>query len=416
MKSRDIIIPLDTPKKFEDSILDIINSASQSDKIFCNYFVVRFDQQGRKLLQALASAALRGAEVHLLIDSYGSLHKGDNGTEYSSAPLSLKILNSIEAFGVNTHIYRHIYNTKFFHPYNMYHWTNYSRRNHNKNFIFNIKSLNKKGLIIGDSQWANEHFSNTFRGNNVYIESEQIYKKSLDYTVNLLHSQEISSPKDHSHKSYNLPFKKSNYSNYTSKDWYSNENHIYPKSIKYVFNEINFRYANQRKTIQDHEVSLMEQAQSDIWYSTPYFCPDKILQESFILNKKNKKNIHILIAKFRNDPYIPYGTKLACLKLLRHRISIHEYEGNGNIHYKDLITDNISFIKTANGEGRSRFFNLESGVIIDSKEYALLNKENIKSDIRKSQKLNLKTQFIKEPLSFKRMAKEFLCPLYYHHL
>lgn len=417
MERKDFIIPLNTPSKFYQSVIDIINSSQKSDHILCNYFVVRYDEKGRDLLNALANAAKRGARVQLIVDSYGSLHKGDNGTEYPSRPLTLNILRGLTSLGVECFVYRHIFTTKFFHPYNICNWTNYSRRNHNKNFLFNLESIGKKGLIIGDSQWANEHFNHRFRGNNVYIENDHIFKKCYDYHEVLLNSDQISKAQELENFQINdneCPWGHFAFSDYRKSNWYAQSKRYFPKSIKYVSNEINFKVPSKRKTIQDHEIQLMDRAHNDIWYATPYFCPDKTMRKTFVRNRN--KNLKILIAKFRNDPFIPYGTEVAAKKLIFDKVNIFEYQGRGNIHYKDLIVDDFSFIKTANGEGRSRFYNLETGVIIQDKEYARLNKINIQKDLNQASILSPQTNYISESHFAKKMAKQALCPLFYHHL
>lgn len=417
---KDFIIPLNTPSKFYHSIIDILDSAERGDQVLCNYFVVRFDNKGKRLLHSLILAASRGAEIKLIIDSYGSLHKGDNGTEYTSEPLNMSILRELEARGVQCFVYRHIQTTKFFHPQNILNWTNYSRRNHNKNFLFNLRSKNKRGLIIGDSQWADEHFNDCFRGNNTYIESDRLFEKVFEYHRVLLQSDQITRPQIRAKieclnsSVFNSSIYRNKKKDYRQSYWYISSQRFFPESIKFVSNEINFSTPTKRKTIQDHEMQIMNEAKNSILYATPYFCPDKTMRENFKINRN--KDLRILIAKFRKDPFIPYGTKLAAKNLISHNISIFEYQGNGNIHYKDLIADDISFIKTANGEGRSRFFNLETGVIIKDARYATLNRRNIQKDINISSRMNTRTRFISEPYLIKRLTKQALCPLYYHHL
>ncbi len=418
MERKDFIIPLNTPYKFYHSIIDIIDSADRDDQVLCNYFVVRFDHKGKKLLFHLSEAAKRGVLVTLIVDSYGSLHKGDNGTEYNSQPLNLENLKYLENLGINVLVYRHIQTTKFFHPYNLYNWTNYSRRNHNKNFCFNLKSKKEKGIVIGDSQWANEHFNYSFRGNNVLIFSDKIFEKVMEYHKVLISSNQISKPHLQSTSSNWIPNKSLNKKlklvDYRKSNWFKNARKFTPKTMKFVSNEINFHRPSERKTIQDHEIEIMKDAITDIWYSTPYFCPDKLLSKAFQKNKAKK--LKILIAKFRSDPFIPYGTKVAAKKLINSGVNIFEYRGKGNIHYKDLIADDISFIKTANGEGRSRFFNLETGVIIKDERYAQFNKINFQKDLKSAAILTKNTNFIQEAIWAKRITKQLLCPLFYHHL
>jgi len=344
----------------------------------------------------------------MCIDSYGSLLPSGSGTEYQSAQLNLSILTFLQTKGVKIHIFNHINSTKIFKWHNITNWNRYSQRNHNKNFIFNIQG--DKGIVIGDCQWTNDHFTKEFICNNVAILDEEIFAQSLQYFRNLVAQDSISHPYYHSNNQrtdHRVYFKSlSSFTPYHPKDHYFQEMEY--KAAKFYFNEISPSKTNERKTLQCLERELLEQTSFDAIYTTPYFCPDLDLQKTFILNK-NK--IRILIGKYKYCPYIFTGVRYALRKLLPHNIKIFRYNGAGNLHYKDLISDNFSFIKTSNGEGRSRFFNQESGVIIDCKDYADFNRQKIESDLENS-------ELISRPYTIQNssLLLDTIRPLFYHHL
>lgn len=419
-----MIIPLNSPQKFARGVLDIIDIAGEGDTLHLNYFVVRQDLWGLRLLSKLKNAALRGVECTLIVDSWGSLQPAGHGTEYESLPLTKEVLESLEGSGVEVLVFHHVENLNMLSVKNLMNWQNFSRRNHNKNFLFHLKRLDKRGLVIGDSQWTDGHFGALFRGNNIYIENERIYEQALDYVLrikNSSHVQKGSVVQSLCSSELNLQDVKEEEwqvaSDYESLPWLSSKYQVHPESIEFVASEIDFSDPWKRHTIQHYEIELMLKARSDIWYSTPYFSPDREMQEAFICAQKHDHvELNILIAKFRNHPFLPYGTRRAAQQLLKHSVNIFEYMGYGNIHYKDLIVDDISFIKTANGEGRSRFYNLETGVIVKSAKYARINRRHILSDIQKSSKLTAKDQVVEEKGTLTRLWKESLCPLYYKHL
>ena len=420
-----MIIPLNTPLKFAHGVLDVISNAKEGDELTLNYFVVRQDSWGLRLLACLRQAVRRGVHCTLIIDSWGSLQPAGHGTEYDSLPLSLEILRHLEKEGLQICIYHHVENINMFSFKNIRNWDNFSRRNHNKNFLFNLKSRSKSGLVIGDSQWTDGHFGELFRGNNVYIEDQKTYRHALEYVLRIKNSRHVISPS----QVKSLPNPRSGdvqsldrfaYTDHLELEncpWYQPLYRIFPDDIKFVASEIEFDRPQSRHTIQHHEIELMQKAQHDIWYVTPYFCPDhELLREFICAQQREHVQLNILIAKFRNHPFMPYGTQRAAQNLSRHEINIFEYKGSGNIHYKDLIVDDISFIKTANGDGRSRFYNLETGVIIKSMEYAILNRNNILSDIRRSERLTQTDSLISDEDRFTRLWKNSLRPLYYKHL
>lgn len=417
-----MIRPLDDPKNFEAAVLDTLTRAQKDDEVIANYFVIRNDHMGLKLLYALKSAAEREVKITLIVDSYGSLFPGDEGTEYIGEQLTPGLMNQLSRAGVRIFIYHPIESTDKFAWSNILSWDNYSRRNHNKNFLFHLKSESKAGIVVGDSQWANEHFSEKFRGNNVYIEDHKIYSECFRYHQKLIASKSLCP-----YVRIDLPTRKETFWEKKFEEvaalfqyrkyWKEMTIQFEPEQMNFYYSDIEFADPKSRYTIQNLEIDLLDKAKREIWYATPYFSPDSEMQEAFIrAEKRSDLALRILIAKFRSHPYMPYGTEKAAKNLMKEGCKIYEYAGNGNIHYKDLIVDDFSFIKTANGEGRSRFYNLETGVIIKSAEYAEYNRNHMKLDIQNSKKLHKKVKFSHEKYWIKRFGKTLLCPLYYHHL
>jgi phosphatidylserine/phosphatidylglycerophosphate/cardiolipin synthase-like enzyme len=416
------VIPLYSGKDFRNSIFDILKSANANDEITANYFVLREDKAGLDFCHHLYQAARQGVKIKLIVDCYGSLLPAGDGTEYESKPLSAELIFCLEEIGIEVFIYHPITTTNIFAWSNIQNWENYSRRNHNKNFLFNLRSLGKRGLVIGDSQWADEHFNGQMRGSNLFVENDATYLDCFAYTQKLVHSKHI---EKYAYGDLNIE-RIHSYTDFLevplglhqeSWNWYHQDNFIEPESIEFVFSDIEFVKPKLRHTIQNYEINLIQQAKEEIWYCTPYFSPDHELQHEFILaEKKHHLNLNILMAKFRHDPYLPYGVRRVARRLINYGINMFEYVGVGNIHYKDMIVDDMTFIKTANGEGRSRFYNLETGVIIKSKALADKTKEHIQLDIGRSVKIATHTEYLSEHPWWQRVHKTLLCPLYYHHL
>ena len=419
-----MIIPLDTPEKFYRSIIDIVKTAEAGDELYLNYFVVREDYYGHKLLRNLVVAAQRQVKIVLIVDAYGSLFPGDVGSEYDSYPLSRTLLFYLREFNIKTYIFHQLVSTSVTHYSNLLNWDNYARRNHNKNFIFHLKRLGKRGLIVGDAQWTDAHFDDRFQGNNVYVEDPKIFQNALDYTLSLIDSSHLSIPVAKDVDKKMLVFYQRIYQNITAKrktlsdwTWFRPEMMIIPESVEFVFSDIDFTDPYKRHTIENFEIALLQNARNDVWYATPYFCPGNELQQAFIaVQKQSHLDFKILMAKFRHDPYLPYGTRLAASRLIRNGIKIYEYLGVGNLHYKDLLVDDYSFIKTANGDGRSRFYNLETGVIIKSAAYAKQNKQKMLANISDAKLLHRNSTYLQEALLPQRLVKMALAPFFYKHL
>lgn len=416
------VIALTTSHLFKDCILDLLKSAEQDDEIVANYFSIRNDSYGLVLFHHLYQAACRGVHIKLIIDDYACLHESNEGTEYESKALDFESLLVLEEVGVEIFNYHRVETAKMFHHSNLRNWQNFSRRNHNKMFLFNLKKMKKRGLVIGDSQWVNEHFSGQMLGSNLYIEDLDTYLDALVYTKKLLCSKHVESLYYGSLKrekiiSYERRFSIPCEMSLESWNWYTKETIITPKSIRFVYSDIEISNPKKRHTVQNYEIELMKRAKNEIWYCTPYFSPDNQMQDVFKEAQQNTDvKLNIFIGKYKKDPYLPYGVRRVGRKLLKQGISIFEYNGQGNIHYKDMIVDDYSFIKSANGEGRSRYYNLETGVIVKSKKLAKVLKGKIATDLASSVQIDLTTDFLQKQTTWQKLKGTIFCPLYYHHL
>lgn len=397
---------LDTSNEFKFAIERLCLQAKKGDFILANYFVIRDDSYGNHFINLLISAASKGAKVKLIIDSYGSLHPSDEGSEYQGGPLKQETLNYLAFNNIDIFIYRPIKSTKIYSLSNIVNWDNFSRRNHNKNFLFELKSSGKSGLVIGDSQWAVEHFNGEYKGSNCIIYDNTIFQQSLNYHKDLLNSgllkRYISSKK----------YKQIESLSYENIDLLFNSY----QEAHFVYNQINFSSAYARATLQDYEIKLINKVRKNLIYTTPYFCPDNELKQVLLNSIKRVTKYRTLIGNFNGHPFMPFGTKKATKDFLKSNIDVHYYNGDGNIHYKDMISDNHVFMKTSNGEGRSRFYNQETGVIFKSKKLAEKIEEKIERDFKCSQKVCHETKWYIGQSWFAKNIKELLVPLYYHHL
>lgn len=416
------VIALTKSEQFKNSVLDVLKSAEANDEITANYFSIRNDAYGHTFLHHLYQAAVRGVRVRLIIDDYACLHASNEGTDYHSAQLDYEALLCLDEVGVEIYNYHAVETPQMFHLSNIRNWSNFSRRNHNKNFLFNLKKMKKRGLIIGDSQWVQEHFNGEMLGNNLYIEDLDTYLDAITYTNKLLrsgHVEKLRYGKLSKEKimAYEKIFRFPSELLFDSWEWYQDKDIIFPKSIRFVYSDIEFVKPKKRHTIQSYELDLIKRAKQEVWYCTPYFSPDEQMQEVFEEAQENKDiDLNIFIGKYKSDPYLPYGVRRVARRLLKHAINIYEYNGKGNIHYKDMVVDDQVFVKTANGEGRSRYYNLETGVIVKSPELARIIKSRIQMDLNSSVKVELQTDFLQQQNYWQRVKGITLCPLYFHHL
>jgi|GEM_PF-6496159 len=412
-----MLISLAYPEHFYSAIIDILSDAKNGDQIIANYFVVRKGKQTTSFLHALAMAANRGADVTLLIDCYGSLLPTHHGTEYQSKPLSTCDLDQLCFYGVKVGIFNLIESPLWQHPKNILNWKKFSRRNHNKNFLFNLKSNNFCGLIIGDSQWSEEHFTNKYKGNNILAADETVFEQALDYTQQKLKSKQVAwhTPSTIL-KNYDslIPEDKKRPEAY---DWLHRNTIFKPSIMKFVYSDIEFENHQGRHGLHHYEHMLIKEAKKSLIYCTPYFAPEKELKH-YLAKQSNKlgDRLKVLIGKHDDNSFVTYGATFATHKLSKQGVHISEYQGEGNFHYKDLISDNTTFIKTGNGDGRSRFYNMETGILITDRSFADFSFLRIEKDLQQSIQRHPYHNFIKSDNSIHRYWKSAILPFYYHHL
>ena len=412
------LYPLFHGDTFKETMFGLIDQAQNGDDLWLNYFVIRGDAVGTTLMAKLVAAARRGVKVTLIVDSYGTFADSGEGTEYSGRPLSKLWTVLLQSFGGDVFEYNRVRHTKFYHLSNLSNWRNFSRRNHNKVFIFNLKSRRQRGVATGDSQWAIEHFNGQMRGHNVLVLSDKVYFEALTY-----------------HKMLTRRIGDDRLNDYVlnEKDEVKLLERVEAQGItplcldripsfscshlRFVFSDIEFDNPKHRHTIQHYEMSLLSQVKRRFQYCTPYFGPD---EELISVLKRARKTVgthgKVMVAKFRHDPYLPYGMEKAAKPFKKFRQFLFEYKGLGNIHYKDMLVDDVVFIKSSNGEGRSRFYNLESGIIIHSSEFSQYYLEYFRSEMQNYRPLCFKKNFHSHHHLLERISKVILRPLYYHHL
>jgi len=401
---------------FYQQTFRILSESKAGDEVLVNYFVIREDVKGLEFLLWLYLAAARGVKVKLIIDSYGSCLPGTSGTEYTGSPISHNLLLFLQSYGVEVFVYRPIESGNIFYPKNVLNWKNFSRRNHNK--ILAFKQSGVRGVILGDSQWAHEHFDGSFQGHDIIIESDKVFVDAKVYCLNLIAQKECVELRELTQKSLKEVDAQEQLNKLLSarslKKVIAPIESIEIENAQFVYSEIEFSVSESRKSIQNFEEEILSEPIEWGIYATPYFSPDKQFLKklmSFV-----EKGGRLQIGKFRDDPYLPYGVLWACEEIFKRSLGLFEYNGSGNIHYKDLVTDKVVFIKSANGEGRSRFYNLDSGIIIRSQELAKIYKKEHERCIGL---FNEFTDFSYHQIPhgpFEKAFKYILRPFYYHHL
>jgi cardiolipin synthase A/B len=111
-------------------------------------------------------------------------------------------------------------------------------------------------------------------------------------------------------------------------------------------------------------VSMIQQAERNLWIVTPYFIPDEVLLRSMIVKARAGCNVTLVIPAKSNHPVTDFARRNFTRELLRAGGQVLLYTG-GMIHAKAIVVDDrIALFGSPNFDLRSLFVNFEVGVVV----------------------------------------------------
>lgn len=304
-----------------NALLDAVAAARQY--VHLEYFILRSDAAGNRLLQLLAHKAKEGVEVRLLYDAMGSLHlKGR----------SLRPLR--EAGG----------QVAAFLPLNPLHsFIRVNLRNHRKITVVDGRIGFTGGMNIGDDYLGKNPALGYWRDSFVRLEGSAVADLQRVF----------------------------------SEDWEFarrealNEDKYAPPQPP--AGDVSVQIADSGP---DQEVSTIREiyflaiisARRRLWIATPYLVPDNGLFDALRAARYRGVDVRILTL-LRPDHYISYYAGLYyAAELLAYGVQIHLYR-KGMMHAKLMMVDGRwGMIGSANLDNRSLHLNFEVGCILHDAE------------------------------------------------
>lgn len=111
-------------------------------------------------------------------------------------------------------------------------------------------------------------------------------------------------------------------------------------------------------------VSMIQQAEHDIWIVTPYYIPDDVLQRSLIVKARAGCRVTLIVPARSNHPVTDFARRNFTRELLNAGGHILLYYP-GMIHAKAIIVDSrVALFGSPNFDLRSLFVNFEVGVLV----------------------------------------------------
>ena len=317
--------------KFEAMLNDIKNA---KEFIHLEYYIVRSDNLGRHIIQALAEKAKQGVEVKLLYDGMGNI--------FNSKTFNKPLLDAGGEIGI------------FLSPFSIR--LNY--RNHRKLCIIDGKIGYIGGLNIGDEYLGRVKRFGFWRDSHIRFEGSAVHDLELRFIADW---------------------------NFASKSKMEIMERYFPKPIS-LEKRINMQIISSGpdckwNAIQYGYFKMITEASKSVCFQTPYFIPDDSILEALKTTALSGIDVKIIIPARPDHPFVFAASISYIAELLSAGVKCYKYE-KGFIHSKFItIDDKITSIGTANMDIRSLKLNFEVNAFIYDEMITKNFNESFKKDL-----------------------------------
>lgn len=330
-------------KDFFRSLMKDIKSAKYSIDI--EFYIIKPDFIGKRLLNLLTDKAQEGVKVRLLIDALGSRRISDR-----------KLQNFIDAGGEVEY---------FFKPKFKYLNFDLNYRNHRK-----IVVIDNKYGYIGGFNIAKEYLG---------------FKKKFGYWRDT-HLRIIGNSVQDLKAIFLMDWsvERGEKPDFDEIDFY-NENTKSNVAVQIVMSGPD----SVREQIKRAMMRMITFAGEKIYLQTPYFVPDRSMIESLKMAAQSGVDVKIMIPCMPDHPFVYWANYAYCGELIKSGARVFRYE-NGFLHAKTLVVDGeVSTVGSANFDVRSFRLNFEANVFIYDKNFATKMEKTFEDDMELSTEVTL---------------------------
>lgn len=355
-------------RKLYDALLSDIDNAKES--IDVQYFIIKNDATGMRFLKKLAKKAEEGVKVRLLIDAMGS------------RKVSQKIAASLRESGCEV--------AYFFRPKLKILLMRLNYRNHRK-----IVVIDDRIGYIGGFNIANEYVDRKpkfghWRDTHARIMGGAVIdlkaRFMLDYRSASKKEEDFSSIFDE------------------TKSLDSGDTCI---------QIVSSGPDSPREQIKAAYLRMITSATDCIYLQSPYYVPDKSIQEALKMAAYAGVDVRIMIPDQPDHIFVYWATMSYVGDLLESGVKAYVYDG-GFLHSKTIMVDDeVTSIGSANFDKRSFSLNFESNAIIYDGDLARRIRSEFENDMKLSHELTLemyrnRSGFIKFKESISRLLSDIL--------
>lgn len=302
------------------TMLDDIKKAQES--IHIQFFIVKKDEVGKELIKVLTEKAKQGVEVRFLMDAVGSREILEHHLK------ALKAAGGKYAFFFNSRT--RVINIKL----------NY--RNHRKLAVIDGKVGYIGGFNVGREYIGKKRKFGYWRDTHLRITGGSV----RDINTRFILDWRSASKED-------LPF---------PKDQYYRERKI--KTGTTGVQIVSSGPDTAKEQVKRGFMKMITSAMKNVYIQTPYFVPDKSIQESLKMAAQSGVDVRVMIPCKPDHMFVYWATYAYVADLMYSGCRVFIYE-NGFLHAKTMTVDEqIATVGSANFDIRSFKLNFEANAFI----------------------------------------------------
>ncbi|WP_417581335.1 cardiolipin synthase [Pelagibacterium sp.] len=302
----------------EDTFASIMDGISRAqDYVLIQFYIIRDDDLGRRLADALIERASAGVKVYVLYDDAGS----------HALPRSYK--KRLEDHGVRIYSFNHR------HPFlRWYGLTRINYRNHRKNVVVDGVESWVGGHNVGDEYLGKDPKLGRWRDTHVHVTGPAALACALMFREDWLWAT-----------GEELPAR-------------------YPSTIPTPGNQpILLMPTGPADTLEDCAIAFTEviaRARKRLWIVSPYFVPGIEIQTALYAASLRGVDVRILLPRKPDHMIVWLASYAHADQMVSHGIKVHRYE-KGFLHQKVILCDDqIAGVGTVNFDYRSFNINFEA--------------------------------------------------------
>ena len=341
-QDNEVEMYFDGEEKFE-AFLESIKKAK--NYIYIEYYIIKSDGIGVKIIDALTEKAKEGVEVKVLYDGMGG------------RKLKIRAFDKFKKAGGEVAV--------FFPPFAPFFTLRINYRNHRKLCIIDGKEAYVGGFNIGDEYlglskrfgyWRDSHIK--IKGTAVAALQWQFYK-----------DWRFAAHKDNAHCELGIPMQETRGN----------------VGIQIVSSGPDSKWPS----VKDGYFKIITNAKERIYIQSPYFIPDDSMLEALRVAGLSGLDVKVMIPCKPDHPFVYWAGMSYIGELLEAGVKFYTYE-NGFLHSKLFVMDDfITSIGTANLDIRSFKLNFEVNAFIYDEEVTSETIEQFHKDLEYCKEITL---------------------------